>query len=73
MKGTVSMSWGPWGGFYIHRRYIWRVCLGFVAFTYMPIEVDDLLESHAKMLEARDALNSGASAWYRFGTDDPDT
>jgi hypothetical protein len=44
MKGTLCISWGPWGGFYFHKGYSTRVCLGFVAFTLFPDEIDDILK-----------------------------
>lgn len=39
-RGTLALSWGPWGGFYVHPH---RVCLGFVAITYVRVEIDDLM------------------------------
>lgn len=49
-KGTLALSWGPYGGFYLHRR---RVCLGWVALTYCPrVEIEDLVRGY---LEARRA------------------
>lgn len=46
MTGTIALSWGPWGGFYVHPR---RVCLGWVALTYVPdVEVDDLMAAYVK-------------------------
>lgn len=46
--GTLSLSWGRYGGFYVCR---WRVCLGFVALTYVPVEIDDLMHAYADELE----------------------
>jgi len=40
MIRTVSLSWGRFGGFYLHRN---RVCLGWVALTWLPWEMDDLM------------------------------
>ena len=40
-KGTLSLSWGAYGGFYVTR---WRVCLGWVAATFTPgVEIDALM------------------------------
>ena len=59
MKGTLALSWGPYGGFYLHRT---RVCLGWVALTYVAhVEIDDLMEGYA---EAWNGRNRGG------GTDD---
>lgn len=45
MKGrTISISCGKWGGFYIHRGYTSRICLGFFAITYIPRDLDEVLE-----------------------------
>jgi hypothetical protein len=32
-RGTLALSWGHFGGFYLHRT---RACLGWVALTYVP-------------------------------------
>lgn len=42
-RGTLALSWGPWGGFYIYNGYCWRLSLGWVALTYLPVEIDDLM------------------------------
>ena len=47
-KGTLALSWGPSGGFYIHRH---RICLGRVALTYSPMEIDDLMERTVERYE----------------------
>jgi hypothetical protein len=43
MKGTLTLSWGAWGGFYLCRH---RVCLGWVAITYVPVEVEELMRAY---------------------------
>lgn len=43
MKGSFCISWGKYGGFYMFRGYTKRLCLGWIAFTYIPDEIDDLL------------------------------
>lgn len=44
VKGTLALSWGPYGGFYLHRH---RVCLGWVALTLVPnVEVEDLMRAY---------------------------
>lgn len=45
--GTLALSWGPWGGFYVTRGFCKRVCLGRLAVTYCPVELDDLMEAYA--------------------------
>lgn len=39
---SVILSFGKWGGFYASRGYTWRVCLGFVALTIIPQDIDVL-------------------------------
>lgn len=41
MKGSICISWGKYGGFYFHRGYTKRLCLGFISITYMPFEIDE--------------------------------
>ena len=49
-EGTLSLSWGPWGGFYVVRR---RIRLGWVALTFVPdVEIDSLLEGYVKYWDA---------------------
>ena len=42
--GTIALSWGKWGGFYFERGWMWRLCLGWVALTFLPMEIDDLMK-----------------------------
>lgn len=46
-RGTLALSWGPWGGFYVQRGFCRRVCIGRLALTYCPVELDDLMEAYA--------------------------
>lgn len=43
MRWTLSLSWGPSGGFYVVRR---RVCLWKLAVTFLNVEIDDLMEGY---------------------------
>lgn len=43
LKGTLSLSWGEYGGFYFNKGYMTRLCLGWIAFTYIPEELDKLI------------------------------
>lgn len=46
MKGTLSLSWGRWGGFYVRfRRCCWRVCLGCVALTWTCEEWEQVVRA----------------------------
>lgn len=46
-RGTLALSWGAWGGFYFNRGFCPRVCLGWLAITYCPVELDDMMEAYA--------------------------
>ena len=45
--GTFALSWGAWGGFYFRRNYSTRLCLGWVALTYFPRDLDFMLQGLA--------------------------
>lgn len=50
MSGTLAISWGRYGGFYLnarHPRTALRVCLGWVALTYVGVEIDELMHAYA--------------------------
>ena len=37
-----------WGGFYLMLGYSWRICLGFIAFTIIPDDIDNVFDSLRK-------------------------
>jgi len=41
---TICLSFGRYGGFYVHRGHTWRVCLGWVALTILWADIDDVLD-----------------------------
>lgn len=43
---TLALSFGKWGGFYILRGHTFRVCLGWVALTYFPEDIDVILSAN---------------------------
>ena len=45
-SGTIALSWGQYGGFYFHSGYTKRLCLGYLAITYFPKEIDDIVENY---------------------------
>jgi hypothetical protein len=48
MSGTLALSWGRYGGFYLHR---YRVCIGWIALTWLPLDLDDILhEAYPEVL-----------------------
>lgn len=40
---TLALSIGKWGGFYLYAGYTLRLCLGWVAVTIIPDDIDDIL------------------------------
>jgi hypothetical protein len=43
---TIAVTVGQWGGFYrLGGKQMWRVCLGFVAITYVHAEFTHLLKA----------------------------
>ena len=39
---TFIINVGKWGGIYWHRGFVTRLCLGWVAFSFLPIDIDKL-------------------------------
>jgi hypothetical protein len=45
MKGSLILSWGEYGGFYYRKgKATTRLCLGRIAITYMPEDIDDVFK-----------------------------
>jgi hypothetical protein len=42
---TIALSIGKYGGFYWNSGYTKRLCLGWVAFTYIPKDLDEVLNA----------------------------
>lgn len=51
---TFSITFGKWGGIYFLHDYTTRLCLGWIALTFYPFDMDDLHNRH------RDALKTMA-------------
>lgn len=43
-QGSIVFSWGGYGGFYITNKFTKRICLGWIAFTYIPLDFDTYAE-----------------------------
>lgn len=39
--GTFMISWGRYGGFYFKNH---RLCLGWIAFTYLNDDIDNIFD-----------------------------
>lgn len=50
---TLMFSVGKWGGFYFYRRFSWRVCLGWFAFTWFPADFDDKIDLVLGVLDGK--------------------
>ena len=46
MKARFSLiiSFGKYGGFYLKKGYCIRLCLGWVALTYLPQDIDNFFD-----------------------------
>lgn len=66
MKGTLALSFGPWGGFYVHRGFSLRLSLGWLAITWLPDELDTVLGSYQKYAQ----YLAGQRALYAARLDD---
>lgn len=42
---------GKYGGFYILNKTSFRICLGWIAFTLMPVDMDDFIKSLTDKIE----------------------
>jgi hypothetical protein len=40
---TIWLSIGRYGGFYVSKGYMFRICLGWIAITFAPFDVDEVL------------------------------
>lgn len=60
---SFVISFGRWGGFYFMRGFQTRVCLGWVALTYIPMDYDEVIiralrqEKWDAILELANGLN----------------
>jgi hypothetical protein len=54
---SLVFSIGRWGGIYFHLGYTGRVCLGFVAITWFPVDIDLLLEKAANKNDLQEQNN----------------
>ncbi len=47
-SSALIISTGKWGGVYWNTGFGIRICLGWIAFTFLPIDGDDILDAAAK-------------------------
>lgn len=41
---SFNITIGRYGGFYIHKGNTFRICLGWIAFTFMKMELEDFAD-----------------------------
>ena len=56
---TIMVNFGRWGGIYALRGFGWRLCLGCVAITILPCDVDAVIWDITR--DWRDAPCSGGT------------
>lgn len=46
--GAIVFTWGRYGGFYRNRGFVSRICLGWLAIDYLPVEIEEIYEGYAE-------------------------
>jgi len=39
---TLIINVGKWGGIYWYHGFGWRLCLGWIAFSILPVDIDEV-------------------------------
>lgn len=53
-EDTIAFTFGPWGGIWFKgNRYCARLCIGFVAVTYVRLEMTELIDVYLHSSRAR--------------------
>lgn len=47
-----------WGGVYAYRGYGWRLCVGWIAVTFYPVDGDEILDAAAKWLGRKETIDA---------------
>lgn len=56
---TLAIHWDKkWGGFYLHKGHTFRLCLGYLAITFVPLPFDEILDSYITTQEAAGLANN---------------
>ena len=56
---TLAVTWGSYGGFYTKGRLgdtAWRICLGWLAITYLEAEFTEAMWAWLDALDAKEAI-----------------
>jgi hypothetical protein len=44
----IMISIGRWGNVYTYKGFGWRICLGWIAITFFPVDGDQVLDFAGK-------------------------
>ena len=60
---SVCLSWGEWGGIYVlwNSWKDWRLCVGWLALTVLPEEIDEYLALAVAALQT--IVESERASW----------
>jgi len=62
MKFSITLAVGKWGGIYIRNGWSWGLCLGWVAITFIPADVEELVgHMHLRLKEFEKTALKSAS------------
>lgn len=50
---AIIISIGKWGGIYLYHGYGWRLCLGWIAITYLPVDGDVVIEAARRYIDMK--------------------
>ena len=51
---TLALTIGKYGGFYIYCDYTLRICLGWIALTFILRDLDEILLDYQEMLPTKE-------------------
>lgn len=55
-EGSVIVSVGRYGGFYVHRGHTLRICLGWIALTVVPFDIDRVFQEGLAAIKAQEGV-----------------
>lgn len=64
---SIILSFGAYGGFYCRWNYSFRLCLGWVALTIIPVDLDTLLSKLMADELSRKVLKLAAQICWMHG------
>lgn len=55
---AIVVSIGKWGNVYFYRGFGWRLCLGWIAITILPMDGDVILDWASRFIK-HDVIKEG--------------